>query len=113
MDAKIEKLIDELAVEFNVSSEIVRDCIKTASGSLREQMKSLEAPVILWPRLGTFSVNPKKIKDVELDSYKEYKSSFKKFPYRGKKRNSPVNNQEEDILKIEKGLEEIKLIQKQ
>ena len=122
MDSNIMKIVEELAVEFNLPAEVVRHCMKTASISLREQMKEIEYPSILWPRLGTFTINPNRmIEGEEKEQYKMYKADFKKKPYRGVKRHSPIKepvksdlvHNEEILDRVLKGLEELEMLQTQ
>jgi len=78
MDSKLKPVIERVALATNSKEEAVKAVLYNATAFMRLQMKELNYPSVLFPKLGSFTLMSKRCTEEEKKQLEEFKNNFKK-----------------------------------
>jgi hypothetical protein len=81
MDPLLKKIINEIAEEENIKSELVELSIRNVCDWTREMFISKEYASVLWPKFGSFTLIERRLKEEDKEIVKDFKQNFKKKKY--------------------------------
>jgi hypothetical protein len=78
MDSQLKNISKRIGREEEVDAEAVEAALFIITNWTRKQMKEMNYPAILWPKLGSFNLIDKRAPEEVKKDLQEFKNNFKK-----------------------------------